>query len=80
MTMPINNNTFSAMTQSNLWKTLQPQANSTQAINEAKQLRQLKIQALKDKQYLNQEKIFIETLKTSLNRSFSLNQLNKMIS
>lgn len=79
MTAPINNRLFT-MTQPNLSRTLPPHQNSNLAIDEAKQLRQLKIQALKDKQYLNQEKIFIETLKTSLNRSFSLNQLNKMIS
>lgn len=46
------------------------------SIEDAKSLRQLKLQALKDRQYLNQEKEFISTL----TRSSSLNQLNKLIS
>jgi hypothetical protein len=42
-------------------------------VEETKMLRQLKIQALKDRQFINDEKQFINTLAS---RSSSMNQLN----
>jgi hypothetical protein len=45
-------------------------------LEEAKTLRHLKIQALKDRQFINEEKQFINTLSS---RSLSMNQLNSTL-
>ncbi|CAF0756300.1 unnamed protein product [Brachionus calyciflorus] len=47
-------------------------------LEDSKLLRQLKVQALKDKQFINDERQFIEQLKNN-NRSYSMNQLNSTL-
>ncbi|CAF1148096.1 unnamed protein product, partial [Brachionus calyciflorus] len=57
--------------------TMISQVNNSQ-LEDSKLLRQLKVQALKDKQFINDERQFIEQLKNN-NRSYSMNQLNSTL-